>query len=982
MSRKQEMTAKAFDSMLRDAFKPLGIRGDITGYSAKRSAAKVDKALMRGAKDGDEYTWEELVTKFDLTDKEATAYFGARNVVNHLYDLKNKQIADQMVAEGVKVWDGPEGIMPIKRYADAHAANTAWKQVQADSDYILIPERGLTLGGWSWEGGLMDLGGKADLTKEMIEEAYKKGYVLARNHNQQSFFKLGEAKTQWAFVKAKNVHSPRGKSVLHRIEGYMPKQRTGNYWFVKRKVASGLSGAKSSAHSVLKTEAWSDSVEAAEAFKARQANPDEWEIVFDRELTADQRMYEVTSTHGGMYSGARKTEELEYLGKSDPKFADSFEALQHYINHIGRQYPAALYRMGAERRLVKIAESFGIKGRNLGLQNVLEAATANNKLTKSSREYQLLKTIHDQVSFVNMIPTDEELAMAQRIRQVGMFFDNKFLNKIPHYDKIPKYFYQKAAQNAQPVNLIRGLTFNHLLGMYNPAQLLVQFSGSLISMAIDPVGYPKHVAKMIGWGMLDQVYTDPGAQKKIIKWMKEQGLGEYAEQYDLWRKSGYMESVTQGNADYVSIFTRNLPYDMNILRKVAANHTLFYKMGELANTRVAFSTAIDRYKKFHNVSHISADDTKALDWIGVEAEKLRLNMSRANQSSMNKGWKGAPLQFQQVISKYFEKVLPPAFGGTDEFTSLEKFRLAAVPTTMTGMVGVPFGQDIFVGMMDLLGVDEKELTEEETLLAKYGAVGWLFNEALDANINLSDRMTLGADIIKKVFEGLVTAKPTWELLGASGTVLERYGRNFQYMTEAFSILPTEEEDTMDDLMMYGSVIAEIASDIPTVSRNMKMYWAHLFGDNKRYVRDGKYMWEWETMNKQTAFMAIAGFQPTEMSEIYELAKEIRGDTGAQAVFGDTDAEVIVRVMNTKLLNGSNLHTSKRYARLVNNILNKYGPVKQQKLMSQVFDKMFSQGMNQNNLMYKALMEEISRMDEGLNFLNTLYARKLREMDAK
>ena len=982
MSRSQEMTAKAFDGMMRDAFKPLGIKGDLTGISGSRSAAKVDRALRRGAKDARTFNYDELragEAGEKLSHKEAQAYIGARNVVDKLYELKNKQIVDQYLADGVKLWDGPEGIMPVKNYADAKAAETAWRQVKADSHHILIPERGLTLGGWTWEGGLVSLSGKAELTKEMIEEAYSKGYVLARNHNQAAFFKLGEHKTQWALVKAKNVHSPRGKQVLNKIDGYMPKQRTGSYFFIKAKRNSGLSGAEQG-HKIQVTEAYSDTEEAATAWIRQQDNPDDYEIVFDRELTTDQRMYDVTSTHGGMYAGARKSEELKYVGRSDPHFADTFESLQHYINHIGRQYPAALYRMGAEHRLIKIANSLGIKAKDLSLHTVLGEAEKRG-IPKSSKDYKMLKDIHDQVAFVNMIPTDGERNMAMQVQKLGRFFDNEKLNKIPGWERIPKYFYQKSAQNAQPVNLLRGLTFNHLLGMYNPAQILVQFSGSLISMAVDPIGYPKHVAKMMGWGLLDNIYTDPIAQKKIIDYFKSQGLTDYADEYEIWRKSGYLESVTQGNADYVSIFTKNLPYDAGILRKAMANHTMFYKMGELANTRVAFATSLARYKKVHKVKSVSPDDVAAMDEIGMWTEKYRLNMSRANQSNLNKGWLGAPLQFQQVISKYFEKVMPQVLGGTDEFTAWEKTRLAAIPTAMTGAVGIPFGQDLVLGFQDMLGIEASDLSEEETQLLKYGVVGWASNGALDLNVNFSDRMTLGGDVVRNIYEGLTTGKATWEWLGASGTVLGRYGKQMQYLAEAFSILPGDEEgegDTYEDLVAYASIIGEAITDIPTVSRNVKQYYAHLFGDNPRYVKDGRLMWEWETMNKQTALLGMFGFQPTEMTEMYELSKEIKGEHTTAQPFFETDAKVILRIINTKLLSGGNVRSSKMYARLINNMIHNYGIVDQRKLMTQIWNLSMKKQMDQGNLMHQALMEALSHQQQGLDIINTLYARKLAE----
>jgi len=981
LARKQEMTAKAFDGMMRDAFGGLNKSLNWTGFNARKAAANVDHALQTGSKEGKTYRYDELVngiTGRDLTPQEATAYIGVRNVVEKLYRLKNKQIVDNLLANNVKLYDGADGVLPIRNYSTWQAGNTAWRQVGSDSHHILVPDGGLTLKNVEMTKGLVPFKSKAGLTKAMIQEAYDKGYILARNHAQSGLFKKGEVKTQWAFVKAKKVVSPRGQQVIHRIEGYMPKQRTGAYFFVKKNKNIGLSGAEE--HKVLSTAAYSDTEEAAQAWITKQDNPEDFSVVFDRQLTNEQRMYDTASTHGGMYSGARKGEELEFVGAGEGEFADSFEAMQHYINHIGRQYPASLYRIGAEERLLSFARDLGVDAKGLSLHNVLGHAT-NKGIAPSSKEYKMLKGIHDQLSFVNMIPTTEEANMANRWKNVGSFFEKDILMKVPGWDRVPKYFYQKAAKNAQPQDIIRGITFNHLLGMYNPAQLIVQYSGALVSFAMDPINGPLHVAKQFGWTAMDAYASDPLMQKKMISWFKANDLGDFVGEYELWAKSGFRESVVQGNADYTSVFTKNLPYDAGILRKVTANHTLFYKMGELANTRMAFATAVTRYKKTHNVTKIDPNSVEALEEISTWAEKFRLNMSRANQSAMNKGYKAVPLQFQQIISKYFEKVLPQFMGGTDELTSVEKMRVGVIPTIATGAVGIPAGEFVLTKLFEIFGVDEKELTEEQTRAAKHGVIGWMTHSMFDLNVNWSERMTLGGDIMKNTWESFGTSKMAWQWLGPASNIADRYWRNGQYLTEAFDLTSqTTEGITMDDVKAMPAILFEAASDIPSVTRNFKKYMGHIWTDNPSFIVEGKYMWDWETMNTKTALMASAGFQPSEATDIYEVNQEIMDSSVAFSVFGDTDADVILRIANTRLLTGKTINDTGMYARIVNSMIKKYGPAEQLKLMTLMRDKTFKRKFDQSNLLYKFTLEDSQRKQDDLHVLNALLARKRAERE--
>ncbi len=981
MSRKQEMTAQAFDSMMIDAFKGLDKSMTFTGFNAKKSAANVNHALIDGAKKGKTFTFNELkngITGRDLTSKEATAYIGVRNIVEKLYRLKNKQIVDNLLANNVSLYDGVDGVLPVRNYHSWQAGNTAWKQVDSDSRHILVPDGGLTLTGVEMKGGLLALKNRSGLTKEMLQEAYDKGYVLARNHSQSGLFQKGEVKTQWAFVKNKKIVSPRGQQVIHRIEGYIPKQRTGAYWFIKKDKNIGLSGAPG--HQVKTTAAYSDTQEGAESWIRQQDNPEDFSFHFDRELSAEQRMSDIASTHGGMYSGARKSEELPFVGAGDAEFADSFEAMQHYINHIGRQYPASLYRIGAEERLLAFARSLGVNKKGLSLQNVLQEASGGG-MAESSREYKMLKGIHDQVSFVNMVPTTDEANMANRWKNVGSFFEADIMKKVPGWDRVPKFFYQKAAKNVQPQDLIRGITFNHLLGMYNPAQLIVQYSGALVGFALDPIGAPRHLARQFGWTAMDTYASDPIAQAKMMKWFRTNGLEDYVDNYELWSKSGFRESVVQGNADYTSVFTKNLPYDAGMLRKVVANHTLFYKMGELANTRYAFATAVSRYKKVHNLEKIDPNSVEALEEVSMWAEKYRLNMSRSNQSDMNKGFKAIPLQFQQIISKYFEKVLPKMMGGTDELTSAEKLRIGIIPTVATGVVGVPAGEFVLATVLDTFGIHPEDLTENETLAGKHGVMGWMTNGMMDMNINFSERMTLGGDVLKKSFDSLSHAKASWQWFGPSANVADKYWRNGQYLAEAFDLIdPINTDISIQDIEAMGAVLLEAASDIPSVTKNFKKYSSHILSDNPSFIVDGKYKWDWETMNKKTAVMASFGFQPTEGTDIYEINQEIQDSAVEFSTFGDTDADVILRIVNTRMLTAKNVQETSLYSRMINSMLKKYGPAEQLKLLNLIRDKTMKRQFDQNNLMYKWMIEDQNRLQDDMDIFNATLARKRAERE--
>ena len=973
LSRQQSLTTNTFDKMMNDAFK--GLKTNSLGFGKKgRDPKMVDFALMQGSQDKTFYTFKQLTesgigpNKIKLSPTEAKAYMGVRNVVDHMYLLKNKQITDTYKAQGIKLVDLPDGPIASKTYDDADRAIESWRGADSDSYWVNILD--------DVGDSVLRLEKKADLTSEKIQEMYNKGFVLAQNANKSTFFRQGENTTQWAFVKRGDVVDPDGKMLLNRIPGYMPKQRTDGVYYIKSKKEGVLSGA-SKDFSVRNTVAYSDSSIKADEWIAAQDNPANFEKVFDRDLPADESISDSVMLSGGMYSGARKSTELPFIGGGEGQFANSFESLQHYMNHIGRQYPASLYRMGSEQRLLAIAKQLGVKGAR-SINDVLPQAIESN-IRESSKEYKMLEDIVNQINFTNMVPTREERNFAERLESIGNALEGPLLDKIPGWSKVPKFFYNKASQKVHPADMIRGFTFNHLLGMYNPAQILVQFSGALVSFSVSPVHFTKSLHRGIGWATMDLMMDDPRTAKRTLEYMRNHGMGEFVEDYELWAKSGYRENVVNNNADYSSVFMKNLPYDAGIVRKAIYNHTVFYKMGELANTRMAFATSVSEYKKANNLKTVNPNDDDALREIGRRAEILRLNMGRANQADFNKGAISVPLQFQQVVTKYIEKVLPKGFGGTDELTWQEKFRLAAMPSIITGAAGIPLGQPVMTQLMETFGIDPRELSEEQTQALKYGTIGWMMNGALDINVDLSTRMSLSGDVAHQLWEGLTRQKAVWEWLGPSGTVTERYYKNGQFISEAFDLsINHAEEINYDTLKFMTSVLADAATDIPTLSRNFRQYYKTFLFDNPQFIRNGQYIADLDTLNKRTALFAIAGFQPTEMTELYDLKRELT-DVSSINTFGETDQALIRRILSTHILNDSmQVEYRKQGAIMINSILKKYGDREGYELLDKVWDMASKKRFDQDKLLWDWLTEVGDKVHGGVSTLSTLAARKYQQ----
>lgn len=967
ITREQGKVIGTLERMLKDAYKPL----------SKSEAAKLDKLLMKGSKEQKEYSYKEL-KGMGYDDKMVKAYFGQRNVSRHLYELEDQKIRDGLISEGVKILNLGDAEVPARSFESADEAYNAYRSFDSDSYSVMVLDEGFE---GIPAGQRLDFDSMSAFNKEFIQKAYDRGFVLSRNYSPANRFKVGDNVTEWALSRPDRVVHPRGRRVLNYIPGYVPKSRTNSFYFVKSSVEAPISNPKKSLDGKPRmtetTVAWADNIKDAEAFAARLGGKEKgYRVAFDRELSPEVRSTDMIQVRGGLFGGKRKATELPFVGTGD-RLQDegSLEMMQRYINHLGRQVPSHLWRIGNEQRVIERAKRIMPDAPIRNIRDVLPQA--QERLTKGSKEYNYLKTQVEQIQNVSAIPTDDELEMAKRFENIG-----NSLEGVKGLEWLAKYFYRASQRKLNVADKIRGVTFTHMLGMYNPAQFLVQASGAIVSFAVNPVAAVKAMPKMIGWQMLDGFLTSPLDQKRAADWLRSQGLAEYADSYLIWAKSGFREAITDSNSDMATLFGKK-PYDAGVLQRLMSNNTLFYEMGELAMSRASVATAIEWYKDVNKISKVDINDANALKTIYERAEKYRLNMGRANRSSLNTGWKAVPLQFQQVISKYYEKVLPSNLGGTTEFNKWEKIRLAAIPTAMMGAASVPGATFLFETAANTLGVDLASLSPEEVEMFQGGVVGWALTEGLDANVDFTSRMSLGSDIFERMYQfaagggGNLMAT----VMGPSGNVATRYTQAAQYIWKAVDLTTEMETFSAQEAELVSKVIGDALFSLPSGSRNIRDYMPHIIADNPAFIKDGRYLWDWEEMNTQTALLAAFGFQPQEQVALYELSNKLRDSTRADALkWLESDKHVIANILSTGILGSSSEEEMEIKSKVIGAIIRAYEPREREKLLKDVYNVMYSPSMDQDDMFNKFRLENVGRMQDGLNFINKVVSSKTQQMN--
>lgn len=902
------------------------IKSSVKGLN-KNEMKNLDLALIKGDEFmdesgelvGKEFTRSDIVdgeiSGLRLSEKEYAAYKGIRQVVDHMYWSKNKEIIDTWNSKGIKTtnWNGLT--IPVKTYAAPKDAMAGYAQAETRSKQVII----------DGEEGRRILG-EGELDAALFNDMYAKGYDLTKvdkkgllAHNNDNY--------EWAFIKRSALDAPSGM-VLGRREGYMPKIRKDAHYFIKENYGVTVGGKSLSAQRTVRY--FDNNTDAQKYLDELDPQRNTYEVVPDRELSATALNDEYINIGGGLITGARKKTEIPF-GFTDEagKREDSLGALQRYVNNISHNMPLSVYRIGLQEQWLNHARQLGAIAPNF--RGGFEKAIAEVPINHQS--FKFLEDSHGQVSFISGIPTTAEKQAMGRWKSFA-----RQLEKIP---KIGKPLSRRVLNTSIDgmSGTARGLTFHMMLGMYNPAQFAIQASGSLVALSINPVHGAKAIGQMTQAGMLDLAVGSPAKLKAFKANLSKKGLLD-EEAYNAWDKSGLRESVTHSNLDYHSLWN-DAPYDAGVLRRVMGNGDLFFKHGELVNSRISFFTAFNRWKEINKGKKV---DSAAMEQILARTEQYRLNMSRVNSAKFQRGLTSVPTQFQQVNTKFFEKLV-----GSD-FTAAEKGRLLAAQGTVFGAAGVPLFSTLTPHVLEMAGVDV-ENTSAESLQKMYsGVAGWAIQDYFDVNSVITGRMTLGQDFIENALGAITEPVVMWDVaLGPFKEVFARSNTAIERMYTTFSTMAYGDDMTAEDFSAVGKILVRSLSGIPSSSANLVKAWdmTHSkFYKNKR----GKSVFEWSENNIQTIIAQSLGFAPQEVADWYELNNRDGGMIPGSVKNGDADR---IAWLLGEMGNQSDESQSRWHGAAINAILSKYERPQDRKV---IMDKLNRALDEPENAKYKQLIK--------------------------
>jgi len=815
----------------------------------KTEATNVSTTLQKGDAEAKVFSYKEAVLDGmganRMSDKEYEAYAGMRRVMDNAWKVKNIETRKTLVAKGAKeiTIDGTKFItVPMDSVG---AAKAAYRESAKNMVSIPKPPKG--------RGTSV-----THMTDEDIAEFYDKGYTLVRGDTMGEYYKVGDTQAAWAMVRKDEVNELPAQ-VLNRAEGYVTRTYKNNHFFLKQDRRESIDGkiANVGRRTIRYFDNNADAVvhlgrmKEDALLKGEEFDEKMYHIMADGETTPMGLDTDGVEQFGGLYTGKRGDEILKFgLDGKEGERVDAIEAIQNYTQHIGNRYPQAEYKIGIQKAWMNDARNKGLLEHGFGGSFADARAVVDSSTSKPAARTKLLNA-HDHISDMVKAPDKASQRVQGLQRAVGV--------------KLEKAGWSKSAKKVlsadviDPATLIRKATFTTMLGTWNPAQIFVQAMGATIALSVHPVHAVKSFPRSLAFWMMDNL-NDPKQRETLGKFLsnkKELDLGtDIAADHKLWLKTGMQESVLAGNADVANVM-QGLPYSAGMIKKMAGTHTVFYKMGELANMRVSFNTALSKWKA--NNPNKAVDDS-ALQQIISRTEQLRLQMSPANKAAWQKGNMAVPTQFMQVNAKFME-----ALGGQN-FTFKEKISMFALQGGIFGTAGVVGADTIFNQIMK--DVSAEDMSPEALALAKEGVLGWFAQDILDMNTSLTSRAAIGGQVFDKIEEVMFDQSEAPKiLLGPSASTVERAWNVVATALNAAKIGYRTEELSFKDVGQLTKLVSESLASVPASSRNVLLAMSLANGQPFR-TKTGKYIYQ-EDQNMQTLVMQGLGFGNKEYAQYWE-----------------------------------------------------------------------------------------------------------------
>lgn len=454
-------------------------------------------------------------------------------------------------------------------------------------------------------------------------------------------------------------------------------------------------------------------------------------------------------------AGPRRDEPLLGLGG---EFADTISPLDGIQNDFLRSIHS------------KAFESFGFQSINGWLQGAqhlmttagkkqLDGLSPLNQLRKAGREVFSENPGGDTTAFLDArdailrtlaTKTEHELKWNAMVNRVGEYVFDKGWKKSGEF-----LFNSQKAQS--PLTFLRGLTFDARLGMFDPAQLIVQAAqvSNIIAIAgLNPLKGMRAAATHLP--LRAAMRTEDLATLKEIGRRTSAFTGFDADEFvrlaEWTRRSGRL----QIGDEIAEIGGMTDTLAKGYVRKARDASRVFFNEGEKVPRSAAISVAWREFSE--QFPKLDAFDEFGTKWITSRQNALTAGMTRANAAAWQRGPMSVPLQFMTYSSRMLESMF------TDRLLSKgERIRLATAQVAFWGAAGLGVGSTLDAYILD----SGWQINETEYTLYRYGALDAFLNASLGTQAVFGGRLAM-AEGFSDMFENMLDGNFTEVIGGPAG----------------------------------------------------------------------------------------------------------------------------------------------------------------------------------------------------------------------
>ncbi len=431
------------------------------------------------------------------------------------------------------------------------------------------------------------------------------------------------------------------------------------------------------------------------------------------------------------------------------------------------------------------------------------------------------------------------------------------------------------ANLTKPIDLMHYVTYNAVIGLFSPAQILVQ-SMNYVTMA-----------GIAGWGRATQggvaaLLHQFGRLNEYPDWIAK--LDSIASKFG-FKPGEFTEARMLGNqSGMFNVGSSHILYDNHYAPKLISNGaqqfldlgTAFFRGSEQHSRFGAHYIAYKEFRDRNPTGRITnADRAAILD----RADLLSGNMSRASKSRIQYGIGSFPSQFMGYQLRLAELFTGSRMGGTGTEAAINRARLFGtfaiafgVPTA-TGITTIPFDQYFRKTALEngyVVGDKWWQTTFMEGLPAALGQM------ATGNVYDVGQRYGApGMDVFRDVFTG---DKPWWNMLG--GASFSTLAGAFQYSNGFRTAMMSMIRQDNEAFPMTMETFTEPLKIISSYSAAWKTMAA---------INTGRWMSRNETFIDRTSpanaiFMGLSGLQSQQAADIQRVTwslkdKKALEDTG-------------------------------------------------------------------------------------------------------